>query len=99
MNSTTPHLSISHISVSFLASVLVLNAGLTHPGKVLFFAILEILWNFAYKSWKIFGNVFCDVSISGQVDRAYATEMVDSGSILGRVKPKTRKIGSQSFPA
>ena len=98
--------------MSFLASVLVLNTGLTHPaslpvmntglshpGKVLVFAILEILWNFAYKSWKIFGNVFCDVPISGQVDKAYATEMVDSGSIPGRVKPKTRKIGSQSFPA
>ena len=37
--------------------------------------------------------------ISGRVDRAYATEAVDSGSIPGRVKPKTIKIGIHSFPS
>ena len=37
--------------------------------------------------------------ISGRVDRASATEAVDSGSIPGRVKPKTIKIGIHSFPA
>ena len=37
--------------------------------------------------------------ISGRVDRASATETVDSGSIPGRVKPKTIKIGIHSFPA
>ena len=37
--------------------------------------------------------------ISGRVDRAYATEAVDTGSIPGRVKPKTIKIGIHSFPA
>ena len=37
--------------------------------------------------------------ISGQVDRASATEAVDLGSIPGRVKPKTLKIGTHSFPA
>ena len=37
--------------------------------------------------------------ISGRVDRASATEAVDLGSILGRVKPKTIKIGIHSFPA
>ena len=37
--------------------------------------------------------------IGGQVDRASTTEVVDSGSIPGRVKPKTIKIGIQSFPA
>ena len=37
--------------------------------------------------------------ISGRVDRASATEVVDSGSIPGRVKPKTIKIGIHSFPA
>ena len=36
---------------------------------------------------------------SGRVDRASATEAVDSGSIPGRVKPKTIKIGIHSFPA
>ena len=36
--------------------------------------------------------------ISGRVDRASATETVDSGSIPGRVKPKTIKIGIQSSP-
>ena len=30
--------------------------------------------------------------ISGQVDRASATEMVDLGSIPGRVKPKLEKL-------
>ena len=32
--------------------------------------------------------------ISGRVDRASATEAVDTGSIPGRVKPKTIKIGT-----
>ena len=35
----------------------------------------------------------------GRVDRASATEAVDSGLIPGRVKPKTIKIGIHSFPA
>ena len=37
--------------------------------------------------------------ISGRVDRASATETVDLGSIPGRVKPRTIKIGIHSFPA
>ena len=37
--------------------------------------------------------------ISGRVDRASATEAVDSGSIPGRVKPKTIRISIHSFPA
>ena len=37
--------------------------------------------------------------ISGRVDRASATEAIDSGSIPGQVKPKTIKIGIHSFPA
>ena len=37
--------------------------------------------------------------ISGRVDRASATEAVDSGSIPGRVKPKTIKIGIHNVPA
>ena len=41
----------------------------------------------------------CTRPISGRVDRASATEAVDSGSIPGRVKPKTIKIGIHSFPA
>ena len=40
-----------------------------------------------------------DWSISGRVDRASATKTVDLGSIPGRVKPKTIKIGIHSFPA
>ena len=40
-----------------------------------------------------------DKPISGRVDRASATEAVDTGSIPGRVKPKTIKIGIHSFPA
>ena len=37
--------------------------------------------------------------ISSRVGRASATEAVDWGSILGRVKPKTIKIAFHSFPA
>ena len=37
--------------------------------------------------------------ISGRVDRASASETVELGSIPGRVKPKTIKIGVHSFPA
>ena len=37
------------------------------------------------------------LSIGGRVNRASATKTVDSGSILGRVKPKTIKIGIYSF--
>ena len=37
--------------------------------------------------------------ISGRVDRASATEAVDSGLIPGRVKTKTIKIGIHSFSA
>ena len=40
-----------------------------------------------------------DKPISGRVDRASATETIDSGSIPGRVKPKTIKIVIHSFPA
>ena len=36
---------------------------------------------------------------SGRVERASATETVDSGSIPGRVIPKTIKIDIHSFPA
>ena len=34
-----------------------------------------------------------------RMDRAFATEAVDSGPVPGRVKPKTIKIGIHSFPA
>ena len=37
--------------------------------------------------------------ISGQVNRASATDAVDSGLIPDWVKPKTAKIGIHSFPA
>ena len=37
--------------------------------------------------------------ISGRVDRASATETVNSGSIPGRVKPKTINIGIHSLSA
>ena len=37
--------------------------------------------------------------ISSQVDRASATEAVDSGSIPNQVKPRTIKKGIHSFPA
>ena len=37
--------------------------------------------------------------ISDRVERASVTEAVDSGSIPGRVKPKTINIGIHNFPA
>ena len=49
--------------------------------------------------WKVSGSGSQAKSISGRVDRASATEAVDTGSIPGRVKPKTIKIGIHSFPA
>ena len=36
--------------------------------------------------------------ISGRMDGASATAALDSGSVLGRVKPKTIKIDIHSFP-
>ena len=39
------------------------------------------------------------IPIGGRVNRASATETVDSGSIPSRVKPKTIKIGVLGFPA
>ena len=35
--------------------------------------------------------------ICGRVDEESATETIDSGSIPGRVEPKTTKIGIHSF--
>ena len=49
--------------------------------------------------WVRFASKIDQWSISGRVDRASATEAVDTGSIPGRVKPKTIKIGIHSFPA
>ena len=40
-----------------------------------------------------------DIPISGRIDRASATETGNSGTITGRVKTKTIKIGIHSFPA
>ena len=48
---------------------------------------------------EVVGNICVFKPITGRVDRASATEAVDSGSIRGRVKPKTIKIGIHSFPA
>ena len=44
-------------------------------------------------------DTFTQQPISGRVDRASATEAVNTGLIPGRVKPKTIKIGIHSFPA
>ena len=44
----------------------------------------------------------CEINskpIKGRLHGMSATETVDLGSISGRVKPKTIKIGIQSFPA
>ena len=37
--------------------------------------------------------------IDGQVERASTTKTKELGSILGRLKPKTVKLGIHSFPA
>ena len=42
-------------------------------------------------------NLLSNAMISGKVDRAFGTKTVDSGSISGRVEPKTIKIGIHSF--
>ena len=60
-------------------------------GKVSFYAIEKV-----YDSGRV---VEFTTPISGRVDRASATETVDSGSIPGWVIPKTIKIGIHSFPA
>ena len=52
------------------------------------------LWEF-----RIWLRVGVHQNLSGRVDRASATETIDSGSITGRVKPKTIKTGIHSFPA
>ena len=57
---------------------------------------MQTLWN---KLILIFNVLNIQIAFSGQVDRASATETVDSGSIPGRVKPKTIKIGIHSLPA
>ena len=44
------------------------------------------------------GSMKPHFSISGRVDRASASEAVDSASIFGRVKPKAIKIGIHSLP-
>ena len=56
-------------------------------------------WQFSYDDSINVIFLRCLIPISGRVDRASATEAVDSGSIPGRVKPKTIKIGIHSFPA
>ena len=40
-----------------------------------------------------------ELPISCRVDRAFATEAVDLGSIPGRVKPNRIKIAIHGFPA
>ena len=54
---------------------------------------------FAKIQFNSFDSVPLATLISGRVDRASATEAVNTGSIPGRVKPKTIKIGIHSFPA
>ena len=53
-------------------------------------------WAFSHSRTTIANNNYTDQWSSGW---ASATEAVDSGSIPGRVKPKTIKIGIHSFPA
>ena len=62
------------------------------------FWILVIYCNYSHGFKKV-RNVIELQPISGRVDRASATGTVDSGSIPGRVIPKTIKIGIHSFPA
>ena len=54
------------------------------------FGLLSFLGSMFYDMWYL---------ISGWVDKASAAETVDSGSIPGLVKPKTKKIGFHSCPA
>ena len=62
--------------------------------------------DFGQKKPSHFGENLCppDFNFVSPISRRwrrpwFATEAVDSGSIPGRVKPKTTKIGIHSFPA
>ena len=62
----------------------------------------NILYAFQMTNRTIRQAVVVQVSfkpISGRMDRASATETDNLGSIPGRVKPKTIKLGIHSFPA
>ena len=68
--------------------------------KQSWFATAALLWLFFTASFsnKAFLSAHLNyLPISGQVDRASATETVHSGSIIGRVELKTIKIGILSF--
>ena len=60
---------------------------------------------YAFSIWTIFNDTVKEKTIqqlkqtSGRVDKEYATETVNSGSIPSRVKPKTLKIGIHSYPS
>ena len=77
-----------------------LIALLNYVSVVLFLDYASVEWSSHWSShccmteWNSLPN-----SINRRVDRASATETVDSGSISGRVKPNTIKIGIYSFAA
>ena len=64
----------------------ILSSCVTRDLKVVLIAVFEVRMNLANVGKK---NKKKE-TIGGRVDRASVTEMVDVGSILGRVKPKTR---------
>ena len=50
-------------------------------------------------SLRYFTDKIVNYPISGRAAEAPSTETVSTGSIPGRVEPKTRKIGTQSCSA
>ena len=60
---------------------------------------IHTLFHKKLREYHIWLRVGVHQNLSGRVDRASATETIDSGSITGRVKLKTIKTGIHSFPA
>ena len=66
---------------------------------LLYITFADFLYHRSLRKSNDAGKSYATEPIGGRVDRASATETVDSGSIPGRVIPKTLKIGIHSFPA
>ena len=71
------------------------NAFVFENGMALSWASVELLRALIGQEGLV--NIESNQLIRGRVDRMFATETVDMGSIPGLVKPKTIIIGIHSF--
>ena len=60
-------------------------------------AVVKTIFNLFNKNGKYKNCI--DLAIIGRVDRAFASETLDSGSIPGRVNLKTITVDIHCFPA